>query len=119
MYIGASGQNVTIVASPNNMSYTVGATLTLHCIVNSSAIPTNATVPQFMWQCSGCFANGNTSQNISRNLTDMDSSMINCTANISGMIMTSSVFILRVTQGTYKAIHYLRSTILNFLYCSK
>ena len=106
--VGVSGQNnVTIVANPNP-PYTVEDTLTLMCMVNfDPSVPANATIT-YSWQCSGCFANGITTQIISRILTVMDSSMINCTVSIDDNNFTSDTFNLQVTQGSY---------ILSYLMC--
>ena len=66
----------------------------LTCTVNPDP---NATVT-YLWNCSGCFANGLTMSTISRVLTDMDSSTIDCTATIDGnATRTDMPFNLQVT----------------------
>ena len=67
----------------------------LNCTVTPE--PTGAVM--YAWQCSGCFANGNTNQIITRSLVEMDdNSMINCTATIDGEICSSVMpFVLQVT----------------------
>ena len=95
--IGVSGQDtVTIMADPDNDTYAVADSLTLTC-----TIPTTATdTVTYLWSCSGCFADGLNMSTISRVLTDMDNSTIDCTATIDGnMTMTDAPFDLQVTRG--------------------
>ena len=97
--VGTNGQ-VTIM--PDAVGpYRVGDTVTLSCMQDLSANITNRTV-EYLWQCNGCFAQGSTDMNITRRLTDMDSSMINCSVFI-GTIMsgTSMLFDLQVTEGNF------------------
>ena len=101
--IGASGQpyGVTIEASSTATSYTVGDNITLTCVVDSS-IASNSSNISYIWTCSGCFANSMTTPIISHHLTSMDSSMIDCSATVDGVVyMTEIPFDLQVTQGSY------------------
>ena len=95
-----SGQdyNVTIVASPIMTSYTVGDSLMLTCMVTSSG-STGVNVT-YSWQCSNCFAAGETDPTINQILTDMDNSTIRCSPTINGTVYMSDEFNLQVTQGT-------------------
>ena len=97
--IGVSGQDtVTIVADPDNDTYAVADSLTLTCTIDPPPTDTVA----YLWNCSGCFADGMTTPTISRVLTDMDNSTINCTVTIDGNVtMTDMPFNLQVTRGTY------------------
>ena len=92
--------NVTIMATPNMASYTVGDNLTLTCMVDSMLSSTNSIVT-YLWECSGCFANGLTLSTINRFLTDMDTSMINCSATVNDTVYRSDVFNLQVTRGNF------------------
>ena len=100
--VGVSGQDdnniVTITTNPNRTSYLVGQNLTLTCMVD----PDDATAA-YSWNCSGCFANGNTTQTINRTLTAMDNnSMIDCSVTIDGNVsLTDTPFDLQVIQGRY------------------
>ena len=106
MYVGVNGQsgngqayNVTITASPNGSFYAVGDLITLQCIVDPPIISTTVNVT-YSWECDGCFADGSTGMVIMRQLTDMDTSMISCSATINGVkFMTDTPFDLQVTQG--------------------
>ena len=76
----------------------------LSCVVDP--IPTSAVT--YVWQCDdACFIDGRTEQNITRILTDMDSSeMIECSVTInSTMYNSTNMFELAVTQGTYYTDH--------------
>ena len=91
--------NVTIIATPNTATYTVGDLVTLMCLVDLSIASTSVTVT-YLWQCHGCFADGVTDMVIMRTLTDMDTSMINCSAIVDGVVFTTDEpFNLQVTQG--------------------
>ena len=83
-----SGQvyDVTITANPNTSTYTVGDLVTLMCKVDP---PINTATVTYLWQCDGCFANGNTDMVIMQQLTDMDTSMINCSATVNGVGFTT------------------------------
>ena len=95
---GQGSPNITIVANPEMNFYTVGNNLTLMCTVDP--LPTNTTVT-YLWECSDCFANGMTIPIITRILTDMDNSTINCSVTIDGTVtMANMTFDLQVTQGT-------------------
>ena len=97
-----SGQDpsVTIMPAPNVEFYTVGNNLTLTCIVDPLPTDTSVTVT-YSWECSGCFADGMTTPTISRILTDMDNSTIDCSVDIDGNVtMADMMFDLEVTQGT-------------------
>ena len=101
--VGVSGQDttVTIEAIPDMNTYAVGDNLTLMCILDPTPTDTSITVT-YLWECSGCFANGLTTPTINRILTDMDTTMIDCTVNVSGNVtMTDIPFDLQVTRGTY------------------
>ena len=55
----------------------------------------------YLWQCDGCFADGSTDMVIMRTLTDMDISVIDCSAIVDGVnFTTDEPFNLQVTQGT-------------------
>ena len=97
---GQGSPNVTIVANPEMNFYTVGNNLTLMCTVNP--LPTNISITvTYLWECSGCFANGTTTPTITQILTDMDNSTINCSVTIDGTVtMANMTFDLQVTQGT-------------------
>ena len=101
-YIGASGQNysVTVEADPVLASYTVGSNVTLQCVVDPVITDTSVT-PMYSWQCDpGCFVDGMTTRNITRQLTDTDSGLIDCSVTIDGDEYTSdSMFDLQVSQG--------------------
>ena len=114
--LGANGQtyNVTITATPNTTTYTVGDLITLICAVDPPIVSTSITVT-YLWQCDGCFADGNTDMVIMRTLTDMDTSMINCSATVDGIIfMTDEPFDLQVTQGRFYSQHVYRKGIVSF-----
>ena len=102
--VGVSGQidyNITIIPEPERSLYLVGETLKLMCMVNPSP-PTNAAV-MYEWECSGCFADGMTTQTISRDLTNMDNNtMIDCVVTVDGgnATMTDTPFELQVIEGT-------------------
>ena len=99
--LGANGQmyNVTITASPNTTAYTVGDLLTLTCIVDPPIVSTTINVT-YSWQCDGCFAHNRTDMAVIETLTDMDTSMINCSATVDDIVFTSDIpFNLQVTQG--------------------
>lgn len=97
LYAGVSGQNTVTVVTNQNPPYTVGENLTLTCMENlDPSTPINATI-SYLWQCSGCFADGNTTQTVNRTLTVMDSSMINCTVIVDEADFTSDTFDLQVT----------------------
>ena len=90
--------NVIINATPNATTYTVGDLVTLICLVDPPIVSTSVSVT-YLWQCDGCFAN-NTDMVIMRTLTDMDTSMINCSAIVDGVAFTTDIpFNLQVTQG--------------------
>ena len=94
-----SGQayNVTITASPDETFYKVGDLITLMCIVDPPIVSTTASVT-YSWQCNACFADGRTDMTMQQQLTDMDTSMINCSATVNGIeFMTNTPFNLQVT----------------------
>ena len=97
---GVSGQsfNVTIMAIPDMTSYSVGNNLTLTCVVDPMPLANSSVM--YAWNCTGCFANEMNSSMITQVLTDMDTSMINCSATIDGTPYRSGVFDLQVTQGS-------------------
>ena len=109
-----SGQDpsVTIMANPDVEFYTVGNNLTLMCIADP--LPTDTSISiTYLWQCSGCFANGMTTPTISRILTDMDNSTIDCSVDIDGNVtMADMMFDLQVTQGTV-----LRMIVIHSVLC--
>ena len=90
-------------------TYTVGDTLLLTCMVNP--VP-NSTVT-YEWQCSDCFANGMTTQNITRVLTDMDNDIIDCSATIDMGYDSEMMFDLQVTQGNHDILCVLHIQCLN------
>ena len=91
--------NVTITATPSTTNYTVGDSVTLICMVDPPIASTSVIVT-YSWQCDGCFADGDTDMVIMRTLTDMDTSMINCSATVDGVnFTTDEPFDLQVTQG--------------------
>ena len=99
--VGVNGQDpsVTIMPDPDMDFYTVGDNLTLTCIVDPLPTDTSITVT-YLWQCSACFANGTTTPTITRILTDMDNSTIDCLVTIDGNVtMADMMFDLQVTQG--------------------
>ena len=101
---GQSGRtllyNVTITATPSTTNYTVGDSVTLICMVDPPIASTSVTVT-YLWQCDGCFADGDTDMVIMSTLTDMDTSMIDCSAIVDGVNFTTDIpFSLQVTQGT-------------------
>ena len=82
--------------------YTVGDSLTLTCTTTPFVDTTNSTVT-YSWECGGCFADGATSMTVMHTLTDMDTSIIDCSVTIDGdMTMTDLPFYLQVTQGIYR-----------------
>ena len=90
--------NVTITATPSTTTYTVGDPVTLICLVDPPIVSTSVTVT-YLWQCDGCFAHGVTDMIIMRTLTDMDTSMIDCSAFVDGVVFTTDIpFDLQVTQ---------------------
>ena len=95
-----SGQdNVTIVAIPDMDTYAVGDNLTLMCTLNPEPTDTSITVT-YSWECSGCFADGLTTPTVNRTLTDIDTTMIDCTVDVDGNVtMTDMPFDLQVTRG--------------------
>ena len=79
-------------------TYTVGDTLILTCMVD----PMPSSAVTYSWDCSDCFADGMTTQNITRDLTDMDNVVIDCSARIDDVeYMTEMMFDLQVTQGSF------------------
>ena len=95
-----SGQDtVTIMAIPDMDTYTVADNLTLICTLDPPPTDTSVTVT-YLWECSGCFADGLMTATISRVLTDMDNSTIDCTVTVDGNdTMTDMPFDLQVTEG--------------------
>ena len=95
-----NGQDtVTIEANPDMSFYTVGDNLTLMCILDPPPNDTSITVT-YLWECSGCFADRLTMPTISRILTDVDTTMIDCTVNVGGNeTMTDMPFDLQVAGG--------------------
>ena len=80
-------------------SYTVGSTVTLACVVDPVITSTRIT-PMYSWQCdTSCFADGMTTPTITRQLTDMDSGLIECSVTINGDEYMSDMFDLQVSQG--------------------
>ena len=101
------------MASPNVGPYTVGSNLTLTCTMPNPPVNTTGIVT-YLWQCGGCFANGRTDMTIIQRLTDMDTSMINCSVLIDGIINgTSMPFDLQVTQGIFICVIIIRDRICN------
>ena len=104
--VGVNGQSgstpsytVTITTTPSATNYIVGDPVTLICMVDPPIVSTSVTVA-YLWQCDDCFADNNTDMVIIRTLTDMDTSMINCSATVDGVLfMTDEPFDLLVTQG--------------------
>ena len=91
--------NVTIVANPDMDTYAVADNLTLICTVDPPPTDANVTVT-YLWNCSGCFADGLMTATISQILTDMDNSTISCRINNSGNVtVTNTPFDLQVTRG--------------------
>ena len=86
------------MATPSVGPYRVGDSLSLECVADS-IVSTNTTLI-YMWSCSGCFADGNTTSTITQQLTDMDSSMISCSISDGIDTYLSDPFNLQVT-GTY------------------
>ena len=87
-------------------NYTVGDSLTLTCMVDP--MPNSTSTVSYMWECSDCFADGMTTPNFTRILTDMDNDDIACMVTIDGVVYMSETFMLQVTQGscaTY-SLHY-------------
>ena len=81
--------------------YTVGDSLTLMCMLDTSVNTTGKSI-MYSWQCDGCFANGVVDTSVVRVLTDMDSSTISCTYNVdTDMIMATTPFELQVTKGDH------------------
>ena len=114
--LGANGQmyNVTINASPNTTAYTVGDLLTLTCIVDPPIVSTTINVT-YSWQCGGCFADDRTDMAVIETLTDMDTSMINCSATVDGVVFTTDIpFNLQVTQGRLYLQHEYRKGVGSF-----
>ena len=80
-------------------TYTVGDSLMLTCTVDP--MPSISSIVTYLWECSDCFANQMTTQNITRALTDMDNGGIDCTVTIDGTnYMSEMTFELEVTQGS-------------------
>ena len=97
--VGTNGQGANIEANPDMDAYMVGSSLSLVCEPDSSA-STNTNL-MYMWSCSGCFADGNTTPTVTTpHLTDMDSSIINCTIINGTEVYRSDPFNLQVTTGT-------------------
>ena len=91
--------DVTITTTPNTTNYTVGDPVTLICLVEPPIASTSVIVT-YLWQCDGCFADGDTDMVIMRTLTDMDTSMIDCSAIVDGVnFTTDEPFNLQVIQG--------------------
>ena len=101
--VGVNGQSgsglvytVTITATPNTTTYSVGDLVTLMCMVD----PLISSDVTYSWQCNGCFADGMTNIAIMRVVSEMDSTMINCSATINNETFRTDVpFDLQVTQG--------------------
>lgn len=119
-----SGQDTTVIieATPDMDTYAVGDNLTLNCTADPLPTDTSITVT-YLWECSGCFANGLTTPTINRILTVMDNSTISCTVNVSGNVtMTDMPFDLQITQGividnlTVKLKGVVRSLMKPFQY---
>ena len=88
-------------------SYTVGNTVTLECVVDPVITDTSIT-PMYSWQCdTGCFADGMTTPTITRQLTDMDSGVIECSVTIDGDEYMSDIFNLQVPQGIKLYVIYI------------
>ena len=63
--------------------------------------PMPSSTVTYSWECSGCFADVITTQNITRDLNDMDNYLFDCSAMIDGQeYMTEMMFDLQVTQGS-------------------
>ena len=100
--VGVSGQSgnelvytVTITAIPNTTTYSVGDLVTLMCMVDPPYV--NVT---YSWLCNDCFADGMTNMTIVGNLTEMDNTMIYCSAtNYNNTFTTIVSFDLQVTRG--------------------
>ena len=69
-------------------------------MVDPVIIDTSIT-PTYSWQCdTSCFADGLITRNITRQLTDMDSGLIECSVTIDGdEYMSDNMFDLQVSQG--------------------
>ena len=118
--VGVNGRSelvytVVITATPNTTTYSVGDLVTLMCTVDPPA-SSNVT---YSWQCDGCFADGMTDMAIMRVLSEMDNTMINCSATISNdTFITDVPFDLQVTRGRVVSF-WLNKIILCNLYIYK
>ena len=92
-----SGQlyTVSIAATPNTIIYSVGDLVTLMCMVD----PSTSSDVTYSWQCDGCFADGMTDMAIIRVLSEMDNTMINCSATINNETFRTDVPFNLVTRG--------------------
>ena len=83
-----------VPGSTNIYRYDAGTNIRLSC----SVIPTPSSDVEFSWSCStGCFADMAATQNISvMSLDAIDSGIINCLANINGMVLSSEPIELQV-----------------------
>ena len=92
-----SGQvyTVTIAATSNTTIYSVGDLVTLMCMVD----PPISSDVMYSWQCDGCFADGMTDMAIMRVLSEMDNTMINCSATINNETFRTDVPFNLVTRG--------------------
>ena len=86
---------VTITATPNRTTYSVGDLVTLMCMVD----PPISSDVTYSWHCDGCFADGMTDMAINRVLSEMDNAMINCSATINNETFRTDVPFDLVTQG--------------------
>ena len=69
------------------------------CIVDPP-IASTTTIVTYSWQCDSCFADGRTDMTFVQVVTDTDTSMINCSVTVDGVVFTTGTpFDLQVTQG--------------------
>ena len=102
--VGTNGQ--VIIMANLVAPYTVGDTLTLTCTRIPPVDTTNSTVT-YLWECGGCFADQSTNMTVMRTLTDMDTSMIDCSVMVDNVAFTTNMpFDLQVTQGIFHSDNY-------------
>ena len=96
---GQSSYNVTIEANPDMPTYTVGDSVMFMCMVYPPITSTTVNV-SYLWLCDDCFADGRTGMVIVQQLTDMNTSMIDCEVTVDNDTFTTDTsFDLQVTQG--------------------
>ena len=68
----------------------------VHPVITDTSI-----TPIYSWQCdTSCFANGMTMPTITRQLTDTNSCMINCSVTFNGdEYMNDITFYMQITEG--------------------